>query len=150
MCRKGGLAEESAMDHLVPLAHRRRAIHARKAEIRLGEIAAIHRLTGLAGVACPAIVTAHDHMIAVLELGDLCADLLDDARTFMAVHGRERGGNDLIARQRVSVADARRDQTHQSLVLARVVKLDLFEREFPALLSHYCRCDLHGLSSFTV
>ena len=81
-------------------------------------------------VAAPApCVETADHVIAGLEVGHVLADCLDDARRFVAEdaghHHRHVAGDDV----EIAVADARRGGPGQDLVGARLVDVDVLDRE---------------------
>ena len=85
-----------------------------------------------------------DDVVPDRERGDAVADLLDDARAFMAEHGRRvtgrigaRGGVE------IGVTDAARNEAHEHLAGARLAQLDGADRERRAELLEDSCSDLH-------
>ena len=116
--RERRLVEEVAVHDLVALAQRRRTIRSRGREVAAVEIEAVSRIVFEAGLAASAGQIAEDDRVTGLHLGDRIADLLDDARTLVTEHARERDGEVLVPAHEIRVADPRSHDPHDELVAA--------------------------------
>ena len=89
---------------------------------------------------------ARDHVIAGLDRGDRVADRLDDTGRLVP----ENRGN--LRRQRavdtmqIAMADAARDGADEDLVPARIIDLDIFDRE--RLIDRAKHCGFHFYDPF--
>ena len=81
-------------------------------------------------------------MVAGRDFAHCGADLLDDARSFVTEHDRQRHRIDLVANDDIGVAHAGRDDPHQHFVGARFLDGERFDLERPAFAANDRSFDL--------
>ena len=80
---------------------------------------------------------AGDDMVADLDRADLAADLLDDARRFVAEHGGQRERIAAVGEVHVAMADPGGDGADQHLVRPGLADLDVLDRQRLADFAQY-------------
>ena len=110
-----------------------RPVGAGGAEVPAPEVVADPRAAGGACRAGAAGAVAERDVVAGRHLGDRCADGLDDARSLVPEHRRQRHRVPLVTDDQVGVTDPAGDDPHHDLVGTRLVELELLDRERGAL-----------------
>jgi hypothetical protein len=82
-------------------------------------------------------------MVADFDTRHALPNSLDDPSTFVAEHGGQRGGIQLITHDGISVTDACSDHTHLNLGGARRIENELLNHKWLALGESYSSGYLH-------
>src|ERR1700719_2774554 len=106
-----------------------RTIGSAALEITRKEVLAISYVPCLAVRAFAAAIERQYDMIARHHVGDICADTVDDARTFMTEHDRRRGREVKMHRRDVRMAQACSDDSDQDLIRLRSGERQVFLQE---------------------
>src|SRR5580704_2674790 len=145
MGRKRGLAEERGADR--PAAGRvrpRRAVGAGAGERHRDRLLAVGRVAEDALLAGAAVVGREQHLVARLDPGDVLACRLDGARPLVTEDDRVDHGKQAEPGRFVGVADAGGLDPDQDLVVARVVEVELLDRQLRARLPGDGGADPHA------
>lgn len=106
-------------------------------EIQREEIAAVRTVATTTGIAVAALAVGQHDMVAGLQLAHVGADRLDDARTLMAQHRRQRHRIVLVTHDQVGMAQAGRYDLHQHFVVLRAAQARLLDDKGLFLAAHH-------------